>query len=275
VADPQAPVRHETYTHGHAPAVVRQHAQRTAEEAAAFLLPELRPGMRLLDVGCGPGSITRGLAERVAPGEVVGLDLSRETLEEARRDAAARGLGNLRYQEASVYTLPFADASFDVAYAHQVFQHLREREAALREMLRVVRPDGLVGVRDVDWGTVAYWPRDPWLDRFVETHLKTWYQNGGEPLMGRRLPALFHGAGVTDLRVTAAVWCYTTPEDTVAWGDAYADRLLTSPMGGRAVEYGFASRADLEAMAAAFRAWARHPDALWSFIHVAALGRKR
>jgi len=275
VADPQAPVRHETYTHGHAPAVVRQHAQRTAEEAAAFLLPELRPGMRLLDVGCGPGSITRGLAERVAPGEVIGLDLSRETLEEARRDAAARGLGNLRYQEASVYTLPFADASFDVAYAHQVFQHLREREAALREMLRVVRPDGLVGVRDVDWGTVAYWPRDPWLDRFVETHLKTWYQNGGEPLMGRRLPALFHGAGVTDLRVTAAVWCYTTPEDTVAWGDAYADRLLTSPMGGRAVEYGFASRADLEAMAAAFRAWARHPDALWSFIHVAALGRKR
>jgi len=275
VADPQAPVRHETYTHGHAPAVVRQHAQRTAEEAAAFLLPELRPGMRLLDVGCGPGSITRGLAERVAPGEVIGLDLSRETLEEARRDAAARGLGNLRYQEASVYTLPFADASFDVAYAHQVFQHLREREAALREMLRVVRPDGLVGVRDVDWGTVAYWPRDPWLDRFVETHLKTWYQNGGEPRMGRRLRALFHGAGVTDLRVTAAVWCYTTPEDTVAWGDAYADRLLTSPMGGRAVEYGFASRADLEAMAAAFRAWARHPDALWSFIHVAALGRKR
>src|SRR5207237_6414427 len=168
VADPQAPVRHETYTHGHAPAVVRQHAQRTAEEAAAFLLPELRPGMRLLDVGCGPGSITRGLAERVAPGEVIGLDLSRETLEEARRDAAARGLGNLRYQEASVYTLPFADASFDVAYAHQVFQHLREREAALREMLRVVRPGGLVAVRDVDWGTVAYWPRDSWIDRFIE-----------------------------------------------------------------------------------------------------------
>jgi len=269
----ETPVRHETYTHGHAPAVVRQHAQRTADEAAAFLLPELRPGMRLLDVGCGPGSITRGLAERVAPGEVIGLDLSRETLEEARRDAASRGLTNVRYQEGSVYTLPFADASFDVAYAHQVFQHLRERDAALGEMLRVVRPGGLVAVRDVDWGTAAYWPRDPWLDRFVEMHLKTWYRNGGEPLMGRQLRALFNAAGVADLRVTASVWCYTTPDDTIAWGDAYADRLLTSPMGGRAVEYGFASRADLEAMAAAFRAWARHPDALWSFIHVAALGR--
>src|SRR5215470_18535769 len=91
------PPRHETYTHGHAPAVVRQHGKRTAEEAAAFLLPSLRPGMRVLDVGCGPGSITRGLAESVAPGEVLGIDLSRETLEAARAGAAARGLTNLRY----------------------------------------------------------------------------------------------------------------------------------------------------------------------------------
>src|SRR6185503_13988946 len=140
------PLRHETYTHRHAAATVKQHAQRTADEAAAFLLPQLRAGMRLLDVGCGPGSITRGLAERVTPGEVVGVDLSADTLEAARRDAAARGLDNLRYEEGSVYALPFPDASFDVAYAHQVLQHLRERDAALREILRVLRPGGLLAV---------------------------------------------------------------------------------------------------------------------------------
>ena len=268
------PARHETYTHGHAPAVVRQHAQRTAEEAAAFLLPELRPGMRLLDVGCGPGSITRGLAERLPTGQVVGLDLSRETLEAARRDAEARGLANLRYEAGSVYALPFPDASFDVAYAHQVLQHLRERGAALREMLRVVRPGGLVAVRDVDCGTVVYWPRDPWIDRFVEVHQRAWYTNGGEPQMGRQLRALFNAAGVADLRVTATVWCYATPSETVEWGESYADRLLTSPMGGRMIEYGYAARADVEAMAAAFCAWAVHPDAFWAFTHVAALGRK-
>jgi ubiquinone/menaquinone biosynthesis C-methylase UbiE len=268
------PLRHEKYTHGHAPATVRQHAQRTADEAAAFLLPDLRPGLSVLDVGCGPGSITRGLAERVAPGQVVGVDLSRETLEAASRDAAARGLHNLRFQEGSVYELPFSDASFDVAYAHQVIQHLREREAALREMLRVLRPGGLLAIREVDWDTVAYWPRDPWIDRFVEVHLKTWYRNGGEPAMGRRLRALFNDAGVTDLRVTASVWCYTTPADTIEWGESYANRLLTSPMGERAIEYGYATRAEVEAMAAAFRAWAVHPDALWTFTHVAALGRK-
>ena len=268
------PVRHETYTHGHAPATVRQHSQRTAEEAAAFLMPRLRAGLRVLDVGCGPGSITRGLAERVAPGEVVGVDLSKETLEEARRDAAARGLDNLRYEEASVYALPFPDASFDVAYAHQVLQHLREREAALREMLRVLRPGGVLAIRDIDWKTVAFWPEDPWMARFVEVHLKTWYRNGGEPAMGRRLRALFNAAGVVDVQVTSAVWCYTTPADTIAWGESYAERLLTSPMGARMVEYGYATRADVEAMAAAFRAWAIHPDAAWAFTHFEALGRK-
>src|SRR4029434_10291309 len=175
------PLRHETYTHGHAPATVRQHGRRTAEEAAAFLLPSLRPGMRLLDVGCGPGSITRGLAQRLAPGEVVGLDLSRETLAAAREDAAARGLTNLTYAAGSVYELPFRDQSFDAVYAHQVSQHLREPAAALREMLRVLRPGGLVGIRDVDWGTVSYWPLDPRIDHFIEVHFKTWYRNGGEP----------------------------------------------------------------------------------------------
>src|SRR5262245_55335451 len=267
-------LRHEEYTHGHAPATVRQHAQRTADEAAAFLLPELQPGMRVLDVGCGPGSITRGLAERVAPGPVVGVDLSRETLEAARRDAAARGLANLRYEEGSVYELPFPDASFDVAYAHQVLQHLREREAALREMLRVVRPGGLVAVRDVDWGTVAYWPRDPWIDRFIEVHHQTWYRNGGEPRMGRELRALFAGLALTDLRISASVWCYATPNETIEWGESYAQRLLASPMGTRAIDYGFATRADTEAMAADFRAWAVHPSAVWVFTHVAAIGRK-
>jgi len=268
------PLRHEKYTHGHAPATLQQHAQRTADEAAAFLLPHLRPGMRLLDVGCGPGSITRGLAERLAPGQVVGIDLSKEALDGARHDAAARGLANLQYEEGSVYRLRFADALFDVVYAHQVLQHLHERGSALREMLRVVRPGGLVAVRDVDWGTAAYWPRDPWIDRFIEVHHQAWYENGGEPQMGRQLRSLFNASDVVDVRITAAAWCYTTPADTAAWGEAYADRLLTSPMGERPVEYGFATRAEIESMAAAFRAWGSHPDATWMFVHVEALGRK-
>ena len=132
------PLRHEKYTHGHAPATVRQHGKRTAEEAAAFMLPSLRPGMRLLDVGCGPGSITRGLAQRLAPDEVVGLDLSRDTLAAAREEAAQRGLTNLTYVEGSVYQLPFPDASFDAAYAQGAAMTLPE---ATTYALAVEHPD--------------------------------------------------------------------------------------------------------------------------------------
>ena len=207
--------------------------------------------MRLLDVGCGPGSITRGFAQRLAPGEVVGVDASDDVLDIAREDAARHALSNLRYQQGSAYALPFADASFDVVFAHQVLQHLSDPAAALREMLRVVRTGGLVAVRDVDWGTVAYWPPDPWMDRFIETHAMTWTRNGGEPRMGRRLRALLHAVGIVEPRTTSVVWAYATEEETRTWGDAYAERLLTSPMGSRAVEYGYAASADLESMAAA------------------------
>src|SRR5262249_62418655 len=142
--------------------------------------------MRLLDVGCGPGSITRGLAERVAPGEVIGLDLSKDTLEDARRDAAARGLTNLKFQEGSVYALPFADGVFDVVYAHQVFQHLRERDAALREMLRVLRSGGLAPGRGGDRGPPPHWPRRPRPDRGVGPHRATGCRHRARPRRGPR-----------------------------------------------------------------------------------------
>jgi ubiquinone/menaquinone biosynthesis C-methylase UbiE len=269
------PLTCETYTHGHAPATLRQHGRRTAEEAAAFLLPDLRPGMRLLDVGCGPGSITRGLAERLAPGQVIGIDTAEAVLRSAREEAAARGLTNLEYHQGSVYELPFEDGSFDAVYAHQVLQHLREPARAVGEMLRVLRPGGLLAVRDVDWGTATYWPRDPEIDRFIDVFFQTWYRNGGEPRMGRYLRALLNALPVHDLRVTSSVWSYATLEETKDWGESYAERLLTSPMGQRMVEYGYASRSDVEAMASAFRAWASHPDAFWAFIQVAAVARKR
>ncbi|MEY4545691.1 MAG: hypothetical protein RL685_1886 [Pseudomonadota bacterium] len=264
----------ELYTHGHAAATLRQHGQRTVEEAAAFLLPRLSAGTTVLDVGCGPGSITRGFAERLSSGTVVGVDLSEEALAGARLDASERGLKNVRYVQGSVYELPFADSSFDVVYAHQVLQHLKEPGVALLEMLRVLRPGGIVAARDVDWGTAAYWPAEPWIDRFVEVHLRTWRRNGGEPLMGRKLRALFNAAPVVGVEVTANEWCYATPAETVAWGESYAERLLTSPMGARAVEYGHATRAELEEMAAAFRRWAVHPDAFWTFTQVAVLAHK-
>src|ERR1041384_3403093 len=85
-------VRMAHYTHGHPEAVLRSHRWRTAENSAAYLLPRLRPGASLLDIGCGPGTITADFAARVAPGSVVGLDVSADVVAAAARDHTAPNL---------------------------------------------------------------------------------------------------------------------------------------------------------------------------------------
>jgi ubiquinone/menaquinone biosynthesis C-methylase UbiE len=124
--------------------------QRTAAHDADFFLPHLHPGMRLLDSGCGIGSITIGLANAVAPGQVVGLDRDAEQVDRARALAAERGVANVRFEVGDVYTLPFPDASFDAVFAHQLLPWLREPVAALNEFRRVLTDNGVAGVRTID-----------------------------------------------------------------------------------------------------------------------------
>ncbi|MEH3075858.1 MAG: class I SAM-dependent methyltransferase [Quadrisphaera sp.] len=148
------------YTHGHAEPVLASHRWRTAENSCGYLLPALRPGQDLLDLGCGPGTITADLAARVAPGRVVGLDAAAGVLEEAAALAERRGLA-VEWVVGDALALPFEDASFDVVHAHQVLQHLPDPVGALREAARVLRPGGLLAVRDVDYAATTWYPGRP------------------------------------------------------------------------------------------------------------------
>ena len=156
----------DTYTHGHPGVVVRSHAARTAEDSCAYLLDRLTPGTSLLDVGCGPGSITADLAERVAPGRVRGVEVVPGPLEQARAGAAARGL-KVEFAVDDGYALSDPDGTWDVVHAHQVLQHVSDPVAVLREMGRVARPGGLVAARDADYAGFHWWPHDPRLDRWL------------------------------------------------------------------------------------------------------------
>src|SRR4029434_5444906 len=140
--------RSAMYTHGHHESVLRSRRWRTVENSAAYLLPHLRPGLRLLDVGCGPGTITAGFAPRLAPGTVLGIDASAEVIDAARRDHP-----DVTFSVADVYDLGLEDASWDVVHAHQVLQHLADPVAALRERRGVVRPGGIVAARDSDYAS--------------------------------------------------------------------------------------------------------------------------
>jgi ubiquinone/menaquinone biosynthesis C-methylase UbiE len=254
-----------TYTHGHHESVLRSHRWRTVENSAAYVAPRFVPGARVLDVGCGPGTITVDIAERVAPGRVVGIDASADVIDQARRDAS--GIDNVEFATGDVYHLDFPDSSFDVVHAHQVLQHLPDPVGALREMRRVCKPDGVVAARDSDYAAFTWYPEEPTLDAWLALYRNIARANSGEPDAGRFLLAWAHAAGFSDVEPTASAWCFATPEDRAWWGDLWADRMTTSAIAEQAERDNFATRADLEEMAAAWRRWAANPDAWFAVLH--------
>jgi ubiquinone/menaquinone biosynthesis C-methylase UbiE len=257
-------VRVETYTHGHAEPVLASHRWRTAENSAAYLLPSLRPGLDLLDVGCGPGTITIDLAARVAPGRVLGLDPAPGVIEEAR--AAATG-GTVSFEVGDVYALDLPDESFDVVHAHQVLQHLGDPVAALREMARVCRPGGLIAVRDVDYAAVTLFPQDDVLDRWLELYSAVARRNGAEPDAGRQMLAWAHAAGLREVTPSTSSWCFATPADREWWGRSWAGRATASAFAEQAREYGLSDAGELQVIADAWLRWAAADDGWLGMLH--------
>jgi ubiquinone/menaquinone biosynthesis C-methylase UbiE len=256
----------DTYTHGHAESVLQSHRWRTADNSAGYLLPLLRPGLDLLDVGCGPGTITVDLAARVAPGRVVGIDVSADPLAEARMVADRAGV-EVTFEVGDVYALGVDDDSFDVVHAHQVLQHLTDPVAALREMARVCRPGGVIAVRDVDYGAFVTFPADDGLDRWLDLYHRVARRNGAEPDAGRRLLSWAHAAGLRDTMTSASTYCYASPEEREWWGNSWAGRATSSSFAEQAAAYGLASTADLEEIAAAWLRWRDADDAWLGMLH--------
>ena len=263
----------DVYTHGHHSTVVNQHAQRTAEDCAAFARHVIAPDARILDVGCGPASITVGLARWAERGHVTGIEMGDDILATAAATVAEAGVGNVTLAKESVYELPYPDGSFDVAYAHQVLQHLSEPVAAIREMARVVQAGGWVAVRDSDYSTMRGFPSSEGITRWREVYRQVCRHNSAEPDAGRHLYSWFRHAGLAQVDMSASVWQFFTPETRRNWGYSWAERSLKSSFAHQAVEYGYATSAEMEDIAAAWRAWADTPDGYFHFIHAEALAQ--
>jgi len=255
------------YVHGHHESVLRSHRWRTAENSAAYLLADLKPGMSLLDVGCGPGTLTADLAERVAPGRVTAVEVTPGALDLARAEAAARGRTNLTFVASDIHHLGFAAGSFDIVHAHQVLQYATDPVGALRELRRVCRPGGTVAVRDSDYAAFAWYPALPELDEWLALYRRMARQTGGEPDAGRRLLSWARAAGFTEVVATSSTWCFATPADRAWWGGMWADRILHSDLARRALDSGAATTADLARISRAWRRWAEAEDGWLSILH--------
>ena len=259
----------DTYSHGHHRSVVGMHAVRTAEVEAAYLLPHLRAGQRLLDVGCGPGTITKGFAERVgAEGHVTAIDTVDAVLEQA--EAVLAGLGNVTVSAESVYDLSaHADGSFDVVHAHQVLQHLADPVGALREMRRVCATGGVVAVRDADYATMQAHPepRCGGLDRWRSVYTAVARSNDAEPNAGRWLMQWMEEAGFRsdDVQFSAAPMVYSAHDEAArtGWGEGWAERCVSSAFGKQAVSDGLATAEEMRSISAAWKEWSGEPNGVF------------
>ena len=248
-------------------------ARRTGGSHAAFFLPHLRPGMSLLDCGCGPGSITIDLAEVVSPGQVIGVDVDVGQIELAQKLAAERGIPNVRFETGDIYELSFPDDSFDAVFAHGVLEHLRQPGQALTEVRRVLKPGGIVGVRSVDLDGLLLATPASLLAQTVDLMVRLHKHNGGNQYFGKHLRASLREAGFTGVEASASYESYGTPDATRWYGEGLAAFIL-GPNFDQVTELGWADSETLEKMSAAWKVWAENPDAFMAHAWCDAVGWK-
>lgn len=242
----------EEYTPGYTRKASHFMAQRTAVSHAAFLMPYLRDSAHLLDCGCGPGSISCDFARILSSGHVTGIDREESQIELALLCASEQQLTNVTFKVGSIYELPFPDSSFDVVFAHAIFEHISSPDKALVEILRVLEPGGIAAIRSPDWGGFIVGPEVPGLQAAIKSYADLQTTNGGDIYVGRKLPRLLRDAGFDLLRFSANYDCSQSPS---LIAEVLALRL-----------------ADMEADA--LRAWSQDQDAFFAAAWCEILGTK-
>ncbi len=257
----QAPATPD-YTMGFSEEILEAFRRYTAEVNAAYLLPYLRPGLRLLDFGCGPGTISVGLAKAVSPGEVHGVDMEASQIDIARSVAKVSRQDNAIFHVGDVVDLPFEDGFFDVAHCHNVLMHVPDTAAVLQEVKRILKPGGIIGCREMicessftepDFGVI----RKSW-DMFEDLLAA----DDGHPQMGKELKSHIVEAGFTNVRATGSIDIFSAPAD-VAFIYALANKWFLSPeITEAAIQYGASTEELCGQIRDAYDKWRDHPGAL-------------
>lgn len=245
---------------------------RSSNVEAGFFVPHIRSGMKLLDCGCGPGSITLGLAELVSPGEVTGIDMAAGQIERANRLAEESGVTNVEFQTASVYELPFPDETFDAVFANAVLEHLEDPLKAISEMKRVLKSGGVIGVRDTDQGHHV-WFTDEILKRYMAAFQKLWMHNGGNPFIGHDLKSLLVQSGFKSVEASASFDSFGTSERAKMYA-AIHQANIRETSGPKMIELGLADQAELDSFGEALEEWGAREDAFVAICFCEVVGWK-
>lgn len=237
--------------------------RRSLERNAAFLVPHFKPELTVLDAGCGPGAITADIARLVAPGRVMGIDIDERSLRIAGEFAAAARVDNVSFQHGSILAIPFSDSTFDIAFAHAVLQHLEQPLEAVRELVRVVKPGGLIALVDADHRLSVLWPEPAELLASNALVERVRVAGKTSPRIGRELGRLLIETGCTEVWHRARE---TEPAaQSEAWSAARGQALLMRDERFRARARALPGRTEpaFDEMARAWENWALMPGATW------------
>ena len=266
----ERPPEGEAYAMGYSDIFLQLLRRRSAGQSAAHLMPLLQPGMDILDLGCGPGSITLGLAQAVYPGEVTGLDQNQEQVELARRAAVEGRALNARFVTGDALALPFPDSSLDAVHCHGFLMHSPSIKEQLTEIVRVLKPGGILGSRDMDVPSSFIAPAH-------ESNRGMWKmlgevirREGGNPWMGRQLKCFFINAGLEGVKPGYGADFFESPED-VAFLEKF---LLEWALSREFAEKNSETEEDFNRWREQVRRWSQRPGAVGCFHFGHAVGHK-
>ncbi len=243
----------ERYTPGDSPNVTNFMARRTLATHGSFFRPFLYPGANVLDCGCGPGTITADIAKCIAPdGRVCGVDGNADQIDLARQ--VLSGAPNAECRVASIYELPFENNQFDAVLAHALFEHLADPDRAAAELLRVLKPGGVIGLRSPDWTGRLSWPASGRAERALDFYAELQAANGGDLTIGRKLPSILRRAGFRAVRATASYECYAPVQVIAEYLAAQIEVTWQVPSGAWTTTE----------LAEELRVWCRQPDAFFA-----------
>ena len=248
-------------------------SRRSAALNAGHLLPHLKSGLRVLDFGCGPGTISMGLADAVTPGELHGIDMEETQIKMARAAASAGGHRNAIFRTGDVTNLPYEDDFFDVAHCHAVLMHIPGTAETLAEVKRVLKPGGIISARELIGDSMFFEPDDD-MESALEVFKKLLAANGAHPQMGKELKRVFHEAGFSDIEASASFESYGSTED-VAFYHAFAVGWFFTPeIIGAATRYGLATQEQFDRWRVLIDEWRDSPGAFASIAWGEAIARK-
>ena len=243
------------YTMGFSDEMLDALRRYTVESNAAYLIPYLRPGLRVLDFGCGPGTISVGLAKAIDPGELHGVDMEESQVELARTVAKMNGQENAAFHVSDVVEMPFPDGFFDIAHCHNVLMHIPDTGAVLAEVKRVLKPGGLLACREMICASSFTHPDFGVLENSWQMFEDLLEADDAHPQMGRELKGHVLAAGFENVRITGTFDIYSTPRD-VAFIHAFANQWFLSPeIVEAAIKYGATTRELCDRIHDAYERW--------------------